>query len=491
MNLYSRAFLGSVSFLVFSCAKENLETKTVESLQPVLGCSDFDNKFFNSMDHFLTSEGRPPNLKGLDDKISQLVNSGEISAEAGDAWKNIYKILLEAAPEKERLDNVVDYRSLFAALEIGDETTPARKELKEKLQVEFSRMSAMSNPCNPETPEGTPTPSPAVTPGPVPTVVPSGDAFERQVGQLTKPRAYLGMRWSFATAYQTCSAVRKPAMTVSTPNVQGISIIGTHPDGVGFKRKISNVDQLLNSHYYYKGETPAPQCHNFLQSPLIYDYGGKPNPVNSTTLDFFSNAGSGQTVLGTDCSGLVFSAIATAGLRVKSSKTLEARNVLGLSSSMFLEPDKNGLTCFDYVSMNKNQTIFPGDIAAVNGHVLMVGETGVDPLGISKITNRNSCSNITAEDFNFEVWQSSPDKDGIGINRFKASDYVKWGSSKMRNGFVAYAIEACKAKFDGTTVKPRPSTFSLIRHKGTSDCRATRITLAKESCIQECTGLFE
>jgi hypothetical protein len=280
-------------------------------------------------------------------------------------------------------------------------------------------------------------------------------------------------------------------MTLSSPDVEGITITGKHEDGIGNARIISDLNKVLSTHYYYQGESPAANCSNFLSGPLIYDYGGKPNPITPEMLDFFTDGGSGTGVLGTDCSGLVFSAVVTAGLRISPDKALEARSVMGINSGMFMAPDQNGLECFDYISVDGSQTIEPGDIAAISGHVLMVGKLGLDPLGVKSVPTKGACENITINNFSFEVWQSSPDHQGIGINRYEAKDWLQWGSTTMKNGFVNYAKQACRARFDGVAVKPRLTNFSIVRHKGSNSCRTARITLNKESCIKDCSQLFD
>jgi hypothetical protein len=147
--------------------------------------------------------------------------------------------------------------------------------------------------------------------------------------------------------------------------------------------------------------------------------------------------------------------------------------------------------CFDYIPVSGTKTIEPGDIAAFTGHTLMVGKIGTDPLGVKSVSNLAECESLTNEDFDFEVWQSSPDHSGIGINRYKANEWLRFGSPTMKSGFINYAKQACRARFSGTTVKPRLTNFSIIRHKGTPECRSNRIKLAAESCIKDCSQLFD
>lgn len=301
--------------------------------------------------------------------------------------------------------------------------------------------------------------------------------------------AVYGALKTIATSYQSCEAGQRPAMTSDTRNVEGISIVGTHPNGVGRIRAISDLPRLLRTDYYLLSyERPSSSCFKIQSSPLIYDYGGKPSTDTGTdaVLDLFRNAGTGGQVLGIDCSGYVYSALATAGLKLKSSGRLKAIGVHGVNASMLMNPRSNGLTCLDLVTFTSRETLKPGDLLASSGHVVMIESVGPDPLGIASITRESDCkrTNISLSRLDFTILQSSPSKGGIGINHMRAADYLADGGS-MATAMIEHAVNACLAKFRGPIVS-KSSSANLVRHKGTSECLDRPVRLAREECIAGC-----
>lgn len=310
------------------------------------------------------------------------------------------------------------------------------------------------------------------------------------VGTRTNHPIVSGANKTLGVAYQSCEAVRKPAMTAATPNLQGISIVGTHPDGVGRKRVVGDLPALLRTDYYLKDFQLAANCKDVRKSPLIYDYGGKPNtPSSGTSMDLFTNAGDGTTVLGIDCSGYVFTSIATAGLKLDPAKKLKPVLVHGINAVMYKEPVQNGMPCFDKISVGTVGTLKAGDIGAKSGHIVIVESVGEDPLGISKATTEAQCNAITAKNFDFVVAQSSPSKEGVGINKYVAKDYLQ-ESEGMKVGFEKYAREACKAKLKNTNVILSGQEVQVIRHKMTAACMDQPIQLVGEACVSSCSASF-
>lgn len=100
------------------------------------------------------------------------------------------------------------------------------------------------------------------------------------------------------------------------------------------------------------------------------------------------------------------------------------------------------------------------------------------------------CDSITAADFDFVISQSSNSKEGIGINKFEARDYLPT-SEKMHAGFLKYAKDACRARLSGKDQQMQATNFQIIRHKMTSECKtSTAISLAGESCIAQCPTIL-
>lgn len=154
---------------------------------------------------------------------------------------------------------------------------------------------------------------------------------------------------------------------------------------------------------------------------------------------------------------------------------------------MMAEPEKNGLTCLEHVKFKRDDTLKAGDIISIRGHVIMVEDVGPDPFGINKIDSESACklSNISVKNFQFTLFQSSPSKGSIGINRMPANHYLT-DSGTMGAGLREHAVNACKARFSSGTIASKSSKTSIVRHKGTPECRDTALSLVKEDCLGSC-----
>ncbi len=154
-----------------------------------------------------------------------------------------------------------------------------------------------------------------------------------------------------------------------------------------------------------------------------------------------------------------------------------------------LEPQANGLRCLDKIKVSASASIKDGDIAAINGHVVMIDDVGPDPFGLNKITKIEDCNtaHLPYSAFDFVITQSSPSRSGIGVNRFQARDYFK-ESGTYRDGLTRYAIAACKAKF-GTISTVDTTSLSVVRHKKTPECKAPALTANREECVDSCQPL--
>lgn len=316
---------------------------------------------------------------------------------------------------------------------------------------------------------------------------PNSELFNA-IKQLAHPAVY-GAHKVTATAYQSCQTLDQEPMTADTPAVSGIEIIGTHPDGVGQQRVVASVDAVSTTHYYIADINKAQAtCQDLHQEPLIYDYGGKPyaSAGAAGTLDVFRDAGTGTTALGIDCSGYVFSSFAAAGLKMSPTEPLKAQNVYGINSARFKTAPESGLTCFEYAKVDNQKSLQPGDVVASDGHVFLVDWIGDDPLGIKNITTRADCriGPVSASKFDFVLSQSSPIKNGIGINRIHAKDYLT--SGEMKSGLEQFAVQACLRRFDGGSESPALSKIGIVRHKRTPECIATEVYLEKQDCLNVC-----
>lgn len=490
--LFSLAFL----FLTACGAAGKPALYIAQKATDNLGCKMSRSEIWNAL-HRIAEEGN--SYPGTEELRTALLEAGEAKNLKGaefDAYVNAfvqnYELTIEGIKEKLNPSNLAEWKKALAEMEIGVRVTSVHSALQDKLQSSSELLSQreeqLKHDCSqPEEPFVTlPTPLP-----PTPDKYMPAQTVWEQLKAAANPEVY-GARKTFATAYQSCDVLELPAMDSQTPSVKGITILPEpHPSG-GLKRVISSLASVNATHYYIKDQRLAKNtCFEVRNSPMIYDFGGKPGTSSSNTklLDMFRNAGSGTSVLGIDCSAYVFSALALAGLKMDPDpqKPLKADLVHGIGSRAFKEPQYNGLRCLAKIKLTKDHTIEAGDIAAINGHVVMIDEVGNDPFGIQSIQSSADCSKVSYKDFDFVIAQSSPSKGGIGINRFQARDYLA-ESGTYRAGLTRYAVAACRAKF-GLSASVDTTDLSIVRHKRTPECLTTALVTNKEECVDSCRPL--
>lgn len=497
-NIKILVTLASPCFLL-ACAPK-YDEKVMSAVTPVtddIACAHYRYDVFQSLKQYVMDEKKIPEYSQfsyhMQERIQEQVRLGKLKAnEAGRLQEEVDKLLKVLLEEmSSQTSSPETFISLLSAVDVGERTTHFKVYLQDKVNNQVQRIQALAEESAtscvtpaPEEPGSLETPStPETTEAPV-------DSVEAPpVIKEPVPPAVWGTRLAIATAYQSCNALAQPPLTAASPDVKGIEIYGTHPDGVGSKRRIASLSDLQNSHHYIKYEKSYPaSCFNVRQNPLIYDYGGKPYATTSSSspLDFFRNNGDGTSVLGIDCSGFVFSSYATAGLKLSSSRPLRASDAWSWGSSSYVEPQKNGLSCLQKISLTAQKSLAAGDIIAVVGHVFIVDKIGPDPLGIQNARTVNDCSALKSDGFDFVIHQSSNSKNGIGINSYVASDYMKI-APKFKVGLEKYAYYACLAKFNKKTYTPSLGTLSVVRHKGTPACQAPRVRLAREECVSQCS----
>jgi len=464
-----------------------------------LGCKASQSEMWNTLHRIAEEGGAYP---GAEELRRALLSEGSKRQLQGEAFGNYveafvaaYTVAIEGIQQKLNPKDLPTWKKALAELEVGVRVTSIHAELQDKLQPSLEKLEErdrqLNKQCNPPESPIVNVPSP-VTPAPAapaPEPSKSGTIWEKLLAS-ENPEVY-GARKTFATAYQSCDVLSLPAMTTATPSVEGITVLpDRHPAG-GMKRVIGSVAKVNATHYYIKNQRLAKNsCFEVRNSPLIYDFGGKPGTSSSQPhiLDMFRNSGSGTEVLGIDCSAYVFSALALAGLKMDPDpkKILKADLVHGIGSRAFKEPQANGLRCLAKITVGKNASIEAGDVAAINGHVVMIDEVGADPFGINKITSAADCvaAKLPFVNFDFVIAQSSPSKGGIGINRYQARDYLK-ESTTYRDGLTRYAVAACRAKF-GLSATVDTTSLSVVRHKKTGECKASALVANKEECVDSC-----
>lgn len=492
----------ALGMIVTACAPQGFEAVNEIASQAVqdIACKDaeLETKLWDGLKTYLLEQKTMPSagdfrqamrqqVEGLKSSNPQLKD--EDVEKISSALTQLVNALLDEAPQGERVSTPEQLLILLSAIDVGDRSTVFRSYMQDKVRANFKALQKTVQSYNLNCPAPLLPPPPASASTPV-----ENRNFEYHKAKELEQGGHLavfGGRWAFATAYQSCQSVQLPSMNDQTPDVAGVSVVGKHPDGVGSKRAISSLPKLQASHYYVRDmSTYGEGCFNVRQNPLIYDYGGKPfgTTAADSPIDLFKNNGDGTSVLGIDCSGYVYTSLATAGLRLKAGRPLKASDSWAWGSSSYVEPQDNGLTCLSKISVSPLASLKAGDIVAVYGHVLLIDKVGNDPFGIDKVTTEGACSKITSDQFDFVVAQSAPSKGGIGINYYEARHYLPT-SSKMKTGMEKYAYYACLAKFNGKSYTPNVGTLSVVRHKGTQECMAPRVKLARETCIESCSSL--
>lgn len=486
MNKFSNAKVLKKSLLlllasgsIYSCAPGHVNSieNASQNISDSLGCKDVKSKVFDSFYEMVDQDRFVPNaddLKtSLDKKVDEMVKSKKLNhsdmAKVDQLKTELHNLVDAMLSEAARNPNLTskDLIQKLIEYEMEDQSDINTIESTKTIAGAASKVKSLSQSMQLSCATG-PVGSGSATPAP-------------SVGKVSK-----GIDMVFATAYQSCRVLDLPAMDRSTASVVGVSRVGTHADGIGGKREVTDLASVQKSHYYIKGIATESQCAPVRNNPLIYDYGGEPS-ISNSTINFQANAGSGTNALGVDCSAYVSSTIAVAGLRYKpevANKPIYIRQ----TSTKFISAAQSGFTCFDNVTVTPASTVKAGDIIGVIGHVVAIDKVGSDPFGLALVKSVDGCSNLDFNNFDITITQSSPSKNGIGINKYILKDYLleSGPSGKMTVAFVGMAQQACLAKFQNKSIKPVSTAWGFLRHKGTPECLAPRVSMVGESCTQKC-----
>lgn len=457
--------------LAVACTKTfKINEPAVEQAVQEVACNQSESRFYDVLYKSLEQYQHIPELEdartAILKEVTRQFGDNQKSQNLARAISEFYRIILDVSPHQEK----GAFLEFVTSLEVGDKTVALKKETLLKLEANQKEIQNSVKEMSLECPSLPPT-----------------DQQEPAISTSSATDLVLGAKAIMATAYQSCSSLTKPPLTTSTSGVQGISVVGRHADGVGLKRSISSLSALVKSHYYLKDLQTTAQCFDSTKDPLIYDYGGKPyaSADDNSLIDLFKNAGSGTDVMGIDCSAFIFSSIATAGLKLHPDKKMKAILVNGVSSTMFVDPQKNGLVCFDKAKLGKSGTLQLGDIVAIPGHVVMIDQVSSDPLGILKVKAKSDCSQLTSSSFDFIISQSSPSKSGIGINRFIGKDYLA-SAPTFKAAFETVARQICEARFNNQDIQIDSGKIQIARYTGNLKCQNPRIKLVAEECAQSC-----
>lgn len=485
-----------------------LTQSIADKVDETFGCQNFEDNLWTGFTAYIEEHGEPPQSADIKSTFEQTLKKSKRLSQISEKSQTRVTSLTSDLADVIRLrnDSMTGQKRMaplspdevrefwlerVAQLEIGDRTTQEKSDDVDRVRGILAEMSALANADEQVLRAScvTPPPPPPV-PEPEPTSPPTTatNLFEHWKNTESAP-VYGGLK-TIAVAYQSCEAAIHEPLGPQTSDIQGIVVTGRHSSGTGNVREIRDLKRMIATHpYLSQYRRPLPQCHDILKAPPIYDYGGKPytSTANEKLLDLFRNAGSGSKELGIDCSAFVYSSYAVSGLKLKKETSLKASLIRGVSSSMMADPQKNGLTCLEHAKFKRGETLKPGDIISIRGHVIMVEDVGPDPFGISKIDSAADCklSNISVNNFQFTLFQSSPSKGSIGINRMQARHYLT-DTGTMGAGLREHAVNACKAQFSRGTVASASSKTSIVRHNGSAQCRDTALSLAKEDCLSSC-----
>ncbi|MBC7466424.1 MAG: hypothetical protein H7256_10565, partial [Bdellovibrio sp.] len=329
--------------------------KAAADITSNLGCTNVQSKVFDSFYALIDQEQYIPSAEtlnaSLDAKLDEIVSHKNLTSDQVEniaALKTelhkLVQVMLSEASEnsqltaKEQIQKLIEY-------EMGDQSDAATIKATQKIANTADKVKTLSQnldmACAPST---------------------SADTANSNLTQASLPTGKMtsGINMVFATAYQSCRVLDLPPVERSTASVVGITRVGTHEDGIGGKREVTDLSSVQKTHYYINGIATESQCFSVRNNPLIYDYGGSPS-VSGTTINFQKNAGSGTNALGVDCSAYVSSAIAVGGLRYKpavDNKPIFIRQ----TSSKFIDAAKSGFTCFDNVTVTPTSSVKAGDI---------------------------------------------------------------------------------------------------------------------------------
>ena len=513
MSKFFLCFLYIVFFLcVLSCSPLNIETEDLQ-LQPddledgvdysdfetilkKAGCQDFQPHVWNYIYRIASIEnGQPPPYhtvrKKIINKIEELMKDHPASKEDirkfATRFVEIYALVTEFMDQSKNEDAT----ETLVQFEYG--VTEGNHDFINKLTETFAELDrnakALNKNCqqeestiyasqDPHTPSKSDSPADATTEWDI-------DWFYK-MKRNTHPLVY-GARKVMSTAYQSCSVLDLPLMETGH-STKGIQRVSKHPSGHGWRRAVTDLNAVNNSHYYLqRASIPRDaQCLNVRSHPLIYDYGGKPS-TSLHSIDLFTNSGSGSKSLGVDCSGFVTSAMASAGLRLKHKMFIRPVHVRGINSWMFKNARRNNLSCLQQQDILSYNPIQPGDIIASNSHVFIVEFIGKDPFNLASFRNSNECHSrkIKLQDFDFTAIQSSAHNNGVGINRMHIQNAVD-GLTSITRGLKRMASRACYKMF-GIAAHDNINEISVLRHASdVPACRDREIYLENQECLKSC-----
>lgn len=475
------ALMLAVSLNLVACNKFSSEASPVSSEMGSIVCPQ---SYEVTMDFFgqLVAEQETKSVDISEQDFSEAVNTDQTFQGAANSYfkTELYTLYKEFYQDVKYLSSVEknsNLPELVSFLKVEDTDSETRKNLVSKYKTKVNEISSNMKSMGYSCPSDG---NSDLGSGGEPKPVPGSNPTDREA---VTSDLVASMRKVFAVTYQSCQVLDKKPLEKTDKNVQGITEECCH-EGGGLIRHINNLSLVQTTHPYLQ-TTYGNQCVDVRKKPLIYDFGGRPAFTRGSNgkLNFFSNYG-GSEVLGYDCSAMVYTVVMGAGFRLKENKMFVAADVVAAQSRQFLDPESKGWSCLDSVdfSTDTEEPMLAGDIASMDGHTFMIYRAGKDPYGIDNLTD---CKKVDIQNFDFDLMQSSPSKDGVGINVYVGKDYLLTNDT-MEKGFVEYAKNYCERKKNASTKKIKLNYFSLVRLSTKSSCRMPAVALENESCVQEC-----
>lgn len=415
-------------------------------------CLEFESHLWNASQEYFDHH-----LSWPTENSFSVLNSGR-KGQGRDLVDEFYEIVFSAKPEG------MPVKEWLSALELGARETKAQNQIQDALEVWRLKWKSTTDKN-----------------------IDFCDQSSVRVLSELQPESFVRAPGRvLSIMYQSCQKGLLAPLDENAEDVLGIKIIGVHLDGVGNRRIVDDLVQVQRTHPYIERQF-SNSCYRVDQTPLIYDYGGKPFTTNSnsSTIDFFKNAGSGTSALGVDCSGLVFSFIASSGWRFHPQRVLKANLVHGTPARFFLEPAKNGMPCFEAISVGEAKTLQVGDLIVTQGHIAWIDSVGEDPFGLRFAGNRSQCDLLTEQNFDFTIAQSSPVLGGIGSHRSDIRPYLKT-NPLWKERLIETARQSCHAYWDQTRLQLSLPQFQIVRHKKTKECLTRPLSFERSACVSSC-----
>ena len=475
-----------------------LQDHTLRRLLDSVSCEDFEGHIWSHIHTTLFDQSPPPSPGLVQKQVKSYAQNYLLNTGASPNtvrtfaryFSDIYQLALDFFADKP-IDLIQQELTLIELIGESESSRYEDAELKEfikKINILFKNIRELVTPLKLE--------CHVIEPESITIQIPEAPVVVTDDSEL-HPLVY-GARKVMATAYQSCQVLDvnlMPLVPDHTPDIQGIVETSQHGIGDGIRRNISSVEHVNATHYYLRRLnriSPHQSCPNIFQTPLIFDFGGKPYLTSDPypQVNLFKNYGSGTSALGVDCSGFVVAALASSGLRVKRNHPI-GNNLVGLNSWMLKDPGGSGLNCLQEIHSTNRYPLLPGDIISAKGHTLIIDRVYKDPasqlpdpFSLSKVRSAEECNNFHLGKFQFSILQSTSEFNGMGINRIHIKDTAH---PELTSGLIQYATNACFEKF-GLSSNTRPiRDITISRHTQDAQCMENEWYLAGQECIRDCS----